>query len=412
MPPTEESPPVTTPTGWENSIKSLNDLPGTDEAPPPPEKPPEPAAPAAAPAPVPEPKAPEPAAPPEPDDDLPRAKKKEPEAPKKPAAPPVEDEDEKRSPKELRAIYKTTKAERDTLKGEIEKLKGEQATLREQNKKAAAAEVQAEIEELRKQVADYDVKVRYLKYEESGEFKEKYQEPLKKAWENARRDLDGFKYTDANGQEKEATVHDIAALMGMNATNAAITAKQVFGEAASEVLAHRRELIRLTEASENARQEYRQKGSQRAAEEARNAENAQKQAREYFDNHLGLLRKERAEFFGDDPNDPDGNGFIRKGDALVKKALLGEGIPEGITPQERAEIRIKAQAEVAARASAFGRERHRVLKLQEENETLKQKIKAFEKSEPDTAAPTAKQSDVRKSPWEKARESLDQLPGV
>lgn len=413
MPPEVAEPMVAPAPAMEAAFAKLNDLQGSDVPPPAPDAPPaklvEP--PVAT-------KPPESPAPPvnEPEkvdleDDLPRAKKKE--AAPAPVADPkkVEDDDEKRSPKELRAIYRTTKAERDTLKGEIEKLRAEQTKLREDNKKAAAAEVQQEIEELRKQVADYDVKVRYLRYSESGEFKEKYQEPLKKAWQAAANDINGFRYTDANGVEQEASVNDIAELMKMNATSAAVAAKRAFGDAATEVLAHRRKLIELTEASENALQDYRKKGSERAAEESRNSQNAQKQAREFYENHLGLLRKERAEFFGFDPADEDGNNFIRSGEKLVNRALLGEGIPEGLTPQEKAEMRIKAQAEVAARASAFGRERHRVLKLQEENESLKKKIAAFEKSEPDAGEPKSKATAPKKDAWEAANDSLMQLQG-
>ncbi len=342
-------------------------------------------------APVEPPKAPEPPkkAPTGDIDDLPAEPKIEP--PKAAVvAPPSMDP---KTPKELRAAYEARGTEAATLKAEAAELRKQiEAAKQAGNDTKALREEMAALTKERTELAD---KIRYLNYRESAEFNDKYQKPLQSAWEAALADIDGMMIEREDGTSEKVTAQHLTQLLQMPAGQAAGVAAKIFGHAAPEILAHRRAIIGLQKASQSAVEEWKTKGSEMSAAQERAQKEEMVSRQTAFAQGIIDARETMPDVFGR-PSDPEAAAFFDKGEKRVRMAFFGDGIEAGLTPQQQTARRVQAQAEVAARAAAFGAQRHMLNKANARVADLEAKLKAYEKSEPTPAPnkpPTPKVDD-------------------
>lgn len=366
------------------SMAALESMFSDDTSPSPQPSPaaPKPAEPAPAPAPQPTPAATKPSAPTE-FDDIPKPAVKpaaKPPAPQKQEAPKTQAEPG--SLKELRTNYETTKRERDEYAAKVKALEEarESGTKREVEK--ARAELSAEIEKHKKRAEEMETEVKYLDYTRSSEFKETYHAPLVAAWKAAIDDIRGAVITDDDGTERPGTPDDIKALVGMSTIEAARKANELFGAAGAEMMAHRRAILDRITAKERALEEWRTKGSEREAQRQRETEEGHSKVVGMWESTMKDLTESNRDLFGDDEADAEGNELLKKADAIVRLAFTGEGLKDGLTADQRRELVTKAQANVAIRARAFGRERLRSMRLQEKVADLEAKLAEYQKSEP------------------------------
>ncbi len=174
------------------------------------------------------------------------AKKEEP-AP----APPKQDAPAKSEPaslKQFREQYEMTKKERDDLASKVAELERARSEGTKKEIEEATKALKAEMDSIRKNAEELDTEVRYLNYTRSGEYKQKYEAPLREAWQTALGDIEGIRVTDADGTERDASHEDIMAILNVPVAKAAIIAQEMFGAAAPEIMAHRRRILELTQA--------------------------------------------------------------------------------------------------------------------------------------------------------------------
>lgn len=364
----------------ENS--ALHDRDGNKVAPPVPE--PKPAAvvvapPEPAPAPV---KAPEPVAPVAPIeglDDLPVVPKK---APKVEAAKPAAEFDPEKAPiNEFRKVYKTTKEERDTYKKQAEELDARLKAAPQVDEQKIRSEYSKKENEYQQKIRDYEEKLRYHDYSQTQEYKEKFVQPWDEAQDRVKTDLEGVTVLDGE-VERAATLADVGELLGMNISQASRRAKELFGDAAPAFMQHRQELLRLRNAANKAQSEWKEKGSQYQTQQQETERQHRERVLGLYSEETERYRKTAPEIFGEEPGDDEGNQLLRKFEPLVNLALKGEGLPDGLSKEQRSERIVKAQANVAMRAMAFGRERLRNVRLTQKLDELTEKLKSYEKSEP------------------------------
>ena len=316
-----------------------------------------------------------------------------------------EQTEEPKSLKEFRSVYEQTKSERDALRAEIAKLTEAQKQAAKQNLDEYSKPLKDEIDRYKAEVAKLDTELRYLNYTRSAEYKEKYEAPLADAWKRAMTDIDGLQIDTGNGV-RAASGEDILALIRLPAGPASIKAKELFGDAAPEVLAHRRQLLSLSEARDKAVEEWRTKGDERSKEQERVRTERMSKLIGIFDQTISDAASSMPELFGEDPADKEGSELMMKGDDLVSLAFRGKGAT-GLPDSERDELIAKAQAHVAIRAKVWARERMRVVNAQKRISELEAKLKGYEKSEPAAAATPAEP----KSGAEESPESLiDRIP--
>jgi hypothetical protein len=382
--------------GLENPMGSASPAAVTPEAPTP------------APAPTPQAAAPAVPATPQKNDDLFNLDKLV--APKTEAAKaPEPAKPEPASLKQFREQYELTKKERDDFAAKVAELERAKSDGTRKEVEEATKALKAEMDSIRKNAEELDTEVRYLNYARSGEYKQKYEGPLREAWQTALGDIEGIRVTDPDGNERDANHQDIMALLNVPVAKAAIIAQETFGAAAPEIMAHRRRLIELTQARDKSISEWKEKGAQREVESKKQLESRQTRSRDLFESQFADYEKTHAQLFGREDGDEDGNKLLDESDRLVRIALKGEGIDADMGYDDKVDLITKAQAQVALRARAYGRERLRVIRLQQKVAELEKKVGKVRSSEPGQGEGTS--TATRVAP-RNAEDAIDELPSA
>lgn len=372
---------------------------------------PAPAAPAPTPAAAPEPQVSAPAAPePKKNDDLFNLDKLV--TPKTEPAAPVKSEPAKPEPtslKQFREQYELTKKERDDLAVKITELERAKSEGTKKEIEAATKALKDEMDSIRKQATELDTEVRYLNYTRSSEYKQKYETPLREAWQTALGDIEGIRVAEEDGTERDANHQDIMAILNVPTAKAAIIAQETFGPAAPEIMAHRRRILELTQARDKSIAEWKEKGSQREVQQRQQLEQRQTRSRQLFDSQVSDYEKSHAQLFAREEGDDDGNKLLDESDTLIRIALKGEGIDADLGYDDKVDLITKAQAQVALRARAYGRERLRVIRLQQKVAELEKKVGKVRASEPGQGEGTS--TATRVAP-KNAEDAIDELPSA
>jgi hypothetical protein len=363
------------------------------------------------PTPTPEPQAATPAAPQKNDDlfNLDKLVTPKTETPAAPAKAPEQAKPEPASLKQFREQYEMTKKERDDFAAKVSELERAKSEGTRKEVEEATKALKAEMDSIRKNAEELDTEVRYLNYTRSGEYKQKYETPLREAWQTALGDIEGIRVTDEDGTERDANHQDIMVLLNVPVAKAAIIAQETFGPAAPEIMAHRRRLIELTQARDKSIAEWKEKGAQREVESKKQLESRQTRSRDLFESQFADYEKTHAQLFGREEGDEDGNKLLDESDRLVRIALKGEGIDADMGYDDKVDLITKAQAQVALRARAYGRERLRVIRLQQKVAELEKKVGKVRSSEPGQGEGTS--TATRVSP-KNAEDAIDELPSA
>lgn len=212
------------------------------------------------------------------------------------------------------------------------------------------------------ELAQVREKLGSLQFTESPEFRKQYIEPFEQAYKYAASRVKSLPVTLADGTQRAATDSDFRAIYQQSKGNlsaAMKTAQEAFGDSAQWVMGRVDELMRLEYAHDNALE------GERSTWETKNKESVAKSAQQ-AEAHRAMLQKlhqdmvrQHPEYFGDDPQDPDGNAALKKGYEIVD-ALFVHG--KSLTPQQQA----VATATVRNRAAAFGRLVHQQAKMKEQ----------------------------------------------
>ena len=311
--------------------------------------------------------------------------------------------------KQFREQYDLTKKERDDFAAKVSELERARSEGTRKEVEEATKSLKAEMDSIRKNAEELDTEVRYLNYTRSGEYKQKYETPLREAWQTALGDIDGIRVTDADGTERDASHHDIMAILNVPVAKAAIIAQETFGPAAPEIMAHRRRLLELTQARDKSISEWKEKGAQREVERSKQVEGRQSRSRELFESQFSDYEKSHPQLFGREDGDDDGNKLLDESDRLIRIALKGEGVDADMGYEDKVDLITKAQAQVALRARAYGRERLRVIRLQQKVAELEKKVGKVRSSEPGQGEGTS--TATRIAP-KSAEDAIDELPSA
>jgi hypothetical protein len=311
--------------------------------------------------------------------------------------------------KQFREQYDLTKKERDDFAAKVSELERARSEGTRKEVEEATKSLKAEMDSIRKNAEELDTEVRYLNYTRSSEYKQKYETPLREAWQTALGDIDGLRVTDADGTEREANHHDIMAVLNVPVAKAAIIAQETFGPAAPEMMHHRRRLLELTQARDKSIAEWKEKGAQREVERSKQVEGRQSRSRELFESQFSDYEKSHPQLFGREDGDDDGNKLLDESDRLIRIALKGEGVDADMGYEDKVDLITKAQAQVALRARAYGRERLRVIRLQQKVAELEKKVGKVRSSEPGQGEGTS--TATRIAP-KSAEDAIDELPSA
>lgn len=271
---------------------------------------------------------------------------------------------------ELRAAYEAATTRLKALETELNTVKTQA------DKSPEVSRLKEQLQAREKRLEELETEFKFTNFERSSEYKEKYEKPMQDAFRAAYAEVGELTLADANGQERQATAADFTTLMRMNLKDAISKAKEWFGDAAPEILAHRRKILELNRSRTEAIEDYRKNGADRE----RKAQEAQSQQRERVIKLWDEENKSVAEKFpqwfkpeeGD--KDPEGNKMLEDGYRMADAAFM----ESNLTPEQR----VRVEAMVRHRAAGFGRVVHRLNKAQARITELEKELAAFRSSEP------------------------------
>jgi len=323
----------------------------------------------------------------------------------KPAEPPKPPEEPKNIA-QLRRAYEARGQELSVAKAEAAKWQKDFSEARKAGYTEAESKYKADLEATSKRATEFETQLKYTAFERSNEFKTQYQAPIAEAWTKAMDDLKGVKILDVNGNEteQEATTQNIVQLCQMPGIQAAKQAKAWFGDAATEVLAHRRAIIELNAKKDSAIKEWNTKGSEMTAAKEKEQQAKESEISQHFDSSLqkfsGIIPGFKP------PEDTESLGFYKAGVATVAMALKGDGMPTGLTEAQQTQRRVEAQAKMAAKSIAYGPIAHENMRLKAQIESLNSELAGYKKSTP-KPSPDALQPAAGHTP--SADDMIDQI---
>jgi hypothetical protein len=310
---------------------------------------------------------PDPAPAPKPEDKKPEPPKDEFDLnaglPKKKEAPKDQPKDEfagAKVPAQLRKAYEEQKQKTAALEAELAKLKGTpQAPKLDEIPEYKTAKQEAE--ELRKKYQETEERLKFADYSQSAEYRQQYVEPLNQAFEAAIKEVGALQI---DGEERQATAADFQALLRMDVKTAAAKATELFGPAATEVMAHRRQILGLVDRQQKAVAEFKTKATEREQQQTKQYEENLKRYNGIFDDHVKERTAGDPELYSAPDGDAEAAEILDTGKRLVDLAFR----PSAQIPPEKL---AKVQAEVASRALGFGRALQVLEKTRAEVEQLK-----------------------------------------
>lgn len=246
------------------------------------------------------------------------------------------------------------------------------------------------IQKTEAKLKEYEDEIRHVSYEKSPEFAEKYDKPYKAQWELAMSDLSEIPVTLQDGSTRSMKPEDLLTLVGMPLSQAQQVAQQAFGDFAGEVMQHRREIRKLSDARTKALEEAKTTGAQRDKERSEMMGKQMKEVHDFISktweqaNNEAATHKDYGQFVSPRENDDEWNSRLEKGFKLTDSALTLDPRHPKLTPDQRREL-IRKHAAIRHRSAAFGALTYEVKKLQAETTRLQGELDKFKGSTPPAA---------------------------
>lgn len=275
-----------------------------------------------------------------------------------------------KGPAALREAYQKLK---DEVKNQRSTFEKEMAAYKKESEERK--QLSEQLSKLQAERDEYENKLRYLDFEQSREYAEKYKAPLEHSYDIAQKEVAQLYVQTPEGSQRAATADDFDSIVRLNTGDAIAKARELFGDAASEVLGHRRKVLETAEAARKARDDYKTKGAeQRKAEEANSKIRSDKLQSLWTQANTELSSK-FPKFFAPDDTDAEGNQLLDEGTKLADLAFSNM---ENMDDNQR----LYVHSQIRNRAAAFPRMAQRWLKSQQEIKSLKAKLAAYENSAP------------------------------
>lgn len=274
--------------------------------------------------------------------------------------------------------------------------------------KAARAKAEAEIAELRKKVPDeaklkseqekysalekrakeLEEEIRYVNFAKSDEFARDYQKPYEEAWKRAMQDLNELTVSDPeSGAERPIAPQDIWELVNLPLKEAKARAGELYGEFATDVMEHRKELKTLLDKKMDALEQARKNGAARDQERQKKMaeyhENMRKQIGEIWTkyNNEAVSDEKYGKYFKPMEGDDEGNQRLARGFAMADKAFTVDPRNPNLTEAQRADI-VRLHSAIRHRAAAFGRTLYLLQKTEAQVKSLQGELAKYKATEP------------------------------
>jgi hypothetical protein len=312
----------------------------------------------------------------------------------KPASPPASkapaaetktdltEQDVRKMPPHLRKGYEQVKKERDTLKQEVETLKSKPA---EDPEKPKLVEKLSAAEKERDRLAK---EIEYVDYQQSAEYKSKYEQPYVDAWTKARAKVSEFDATQEDGTIRAATAKDFDTIASQpDYRSAKAIAKQMFPDDWQAILNMREGVLELNskriEALDAKRKEGEDVRKQRQEERSQAGKKLISDLGKHWKSKMEADHKAFPQYFGDVEGDPKANELLSNGfkEALDAFSVMDVANHPGLTEAQRIAA-LDKHVRMFNKAAAFDRLAYQFSQQNKKVRELEEKLKEYEKSEP------------------------------
>lgn len=278
---------------------------------------------------------------------------------------------------ELRAAYRNLKTKVATLEKQLEESKAK--PLEDSERKSFTEQIVT----LNKKLEEATANLKTVAYEQSDEFKSRYEEPFMDTWNEGVQQVETLTVTLPDGATRKGTPNDFQVVMRESDNErAAEIASELFGTNAFYLLATRRELQKLNSARNKALNEYKTTLGERTKSEIEAAKKQKEQQEADRVQRITLFKKfneEAAQKFPDLfaplEGDDEGNKILDKG---FKNADLAFSGGNGLTSEQV----VRLHSAIRNRAGAFGRLVHRLKQRDAKIEELEKVISELRGSTP------------------------------
>lgn len=282
---------------------------------------------------------------------------------KPPEKPQPKPDDKASGPKELRAAYESSSKRVKELEAEREKW----SKPAEDPEKKTLSDRLETVEKRRKELEE---EIRYAAYERSEEYKEKHLAPLQRAVASAYEDVSKL---TIDGTDGKATPGHLQMLCRMELPIAISTAREWFGEAATEVLAMRRHINELRDNAEGAVEQFRKVGIEREQQHAEMLTKQQDSHRKALQQYIADGIEKHPSLFKPADDDAEGKRFLKNGmefaDAGFNGSLAGDQ-------------RIQRHADIRNKAGGYDYAVYRWRASERRVKELESKLSEYESSDP------------------------------
>lgn len=303
--------------------------------------------------------------------------------PTKPAVTPEPIDKKKTNPWKVIDEHKKARATLESELADLKKLIANPEVRKSEVERLTAAE---------KRNQELEEHIKFVDYSKSTEFQDKYQKPYEAAWTRAMSELKELTVTDPiTGDPRAMSPNDLLELVNMPLLKAREMAEDLYGSAANEVMAYRKEIKGLYEQQAGALENARKQGTEKhqkdtaahtAQMESIRAETATKWE-EY--NKAILANETTGHYFKPVEGNEEVNKRLEAGYKFVDETMALNPLNPKLTPEQRQEA-IKRHASLRARAAAFGRMRHDLETARKELESTRKKLADFEETVPTTGS--------------------------
>lgn len=293
---------------------------------------------------------------------------------------------------ELRTAYDRLKKEHAALKAEAETLKKAQKPNAEDPDKPKLLESLKERDARLKELQD---EIKYLSYERSDEYKEKYQKPYEETASAATSRAIQLKVPNSEtGVSRNLTDKEFWEIVRIGDDDAALSAAEaLFGEnstRANFLIERRNEVISAYRRGEQAKEEYRKTSSEREKTELEKRLQQQQTSQaertkinEQFKTLNQAAIDKYKEWFQPEEGDEVGNKLLAKGFEMADRAFS----PNGMNPEKL----VKLHSAVRNKAAGFDRLAYKAKSLKSRVAELEKELEEYKTSDPGAAGGTGRQ---------------------
>lgn len=272
----------------------------------------------------------------------------------KPADLPDDSEIKNLQPAQLKKVYQEKKRELHDTKT---KLTAAETRLKELEAKAAElaqlSTIQEKLTATEKRAQELEQQIKFVDYEKSPEYKEKYYAPFVDAYQAGRAKVASLKtreLRDPTTEEitqprRQATEEDFDNIMRIQDDGeAAETAERLFGPLSNLVIYHREKVMELNRARVNAIEDYKAKGGEREKQTAAQTAALKEKIKNTFQAAVKTGMEQYPQWFKADDGDEDGKAALEKGMLNADTIFSNSKIDPEVAAQRHAAFRNMAGA--------------------------------------------------------------------